>query len=80
MATCRNSSENTRKLSLQLVLNKNSPWVHMELELDMLGIAKKLVKYVVHLSKNKLKKYMFLNSQTAQIENDQFLVSRNFRD
>jgi hypothetical protein len=38
------------KLNIQPILNKNSPWAHTELELDMLGVAKKLVKYVVHLS------------------------------
>jgi hypothetical protein len=51
MAACRSSIENTRKLCLQLVLNKNSPWIHMESELNVLGIAGKLVKYVVHLCK-----------------------------
>jgi hypothetical protein len=53
MATCRSSSKNTRKMDLQPILNKNSPQAHMELEFDMLGIAGKLVKYVVHLSKRK---------------------------
>jgi hypothetical protein len=34
-------------------LNRNSPWAHMESELDVLGVPKKLVKYVVYLSKRK---------------------------
>jgi hypothetical protein len=61
MAACRSSSENTRKLNLIPVLNKTSPRVHTESELDVLGVHGKLVKYVVHLSKRKkIKKYIFL--------------------
>jgi hypothetical protein len=37
-------------------MNKTSPWVHTELEFDVFGILRKLVKYVVHLSKRKKKK------------------------
>jgi hypothetical protein len=33
--------------------NKNLPRAHTESELDVLGIYKKLVKYVVHSSKRK---------------------------
>jgi hypothetical protein len=33
------------------MVNKTSPESHSELELDMLGVLQKLVKYVVHLSK-----------------------------
>jgi hypothetical protein len=51
MAACRSSSENTGKMNLISVLNKTSPQAHTELKLDVLGGAKKLVKYVVHLSK-----------------------------
>jgi hypothetical protein len=51
MAACRSSSENTRKMSLIPIFNKNSPRVHTESELDVLGVHGKLVKYVVHLSK-----------------------------
>jgi hypothetical protein len=51
MVECRSSSENTRLMNLISVLNKTSPWAHMKLELDMLGVPGKLVKYVVHLSK-----------------------------
>jgi hypothetical protein len=53
MVACRSSLKNTRKMSLIPVLNKTSPQVHMELELDMLGNLGKLVKYVVHLFKRK---------------------------
>jgi hypothetical protein len=53
MAVCRNSSENTRKMSLILVFNKNSLGACMELEFDKLGVYGKLVKYVVYLSKGK---------------------------
>jgi hypothetical protein len=38
-------------MNLQPVLNKNSPGAHMELEFSMLGVARKLMKFVVHLSK-----------------------------
>jgi hypothetical protein len=53
MATCRSSLENIGKMIRTPVLNKTSPWAHTELELDMLGVPRKLVKYVVHLSKRK---------------------------
>jgi hypothetical protein len=45
--------QNSVKLNIILVLNKTSPWAHMELELDVLGVSGKLVKYVVHLFKRK---------------------------
>ena len=41
------------KNKLTIHLNKNSPWVQMELEFDTSGIALKLVKYLVYLSKRK---------------------------
>jgi hypothetical protein len=53
MAACRSSLENTGKMSLILVFNKNSPRAHTESELDVLGVHRKLVKYVVHSSKRK---------------------------
>jgi hypothetical protein len=80
MVACRSSSKNTRKTNLQPSLNKNSPRVHTELGLDVLGVAEKLVKFVVYLSKRKkLKKIMFFFSQSAQTTTDTFLVSRNFK-
>jgi hypothetical protein len=53
MAECRSCSENTWKMSLILVFNKNSPPAHTELELGVLGVHGKLVKYVDHSSKRK---------------------------
>jgi hypothetical protein len=48
-------------------------------EFDVLGVHRKLVKYVVHLSKKKNCKKIKFFTQAAQIAIDQFLVSRNFR-
>jgi hypothetical protein len=60
--------------------NKNSPRAHTELDLNVFAVHRKLVKYVVHLSKKKkLKKIIFFFTQAAQTAIDQFLVSRNFR-
>jgi hypothetical protein len=53
MTANKSYSKNIRKMSLQPNLSKNSPWTHTELEFDMLGVAKKLVKYVAHMSKRK---------------------------
>jgi hypothetical protein len=50
MAVCRSSSENIRKMNLQPILDKNSPWAHMELEFNALGVVGKVVNYVVYLS------------------------------
>jgi hypothetical protein len=79
MAACKSSSENTRKMSLISIFNKNLPRAHTKSEFDVLGIHGKLVKYIVHLSKEKIEKNIFLFVQAAQIAIDQFLVSRNFR-
>jgi hypothetical protein len=79
MAACRSSLENTGKMSLILVFNKNSPRAHTESKLDVLGVHGKLVKYVVHSSKRKIEKKLFFFTQAAQTAIDQFLVSRNFR-
>jgi hypothetical protein len=53
MAACTSSLENTGKMSLILVFNKNLPRAHTELELDVLGVHGKLVEYVVYSSKRK---------------------------
>jgi hypothetical protein len=53
MAACRSSLENTRKMSLIPVFNKNLPRAHTESKLDVLGVHRKLVKYVIHSSKTK---------------------------
>jgi hypothetical protein len=67
-------------MSLILVFNKNLPWAHTESELGVFGVHRKLVKYVVHLSKRiNFKKIIFF-TQATQTAIDQFLVSRNFRD
>jgi hypothetical protein len=42
----------------------------MELEFDIIGVAIKLMKYVVQLSKRKTWKKIFFFSQAAQIAND----------
>jgi hypothetical protein len=63
-------------MSLIPVFNKNSPRAHTESEFDVFGVHGKLVKYVVHSSKKKLKKKMFFFIQAAQTAIDQFLVSR----
>jgi hypothetical protein len=38
-------------MNLISILNKTSPWAHTESGLDVLGVPRKLVKYVVHLPK-----------------------------
>jgi hypothetical protein len=40
-------------MNLIPVLNKTSPQVYTESELDVLGVPRKLVKYLVHSSKRK---------------------------
>jgi hypothetical protein len=61
MVACRSSSENTGKMNLIPIFNKNLPRAHMESEFDVLGVHKKLVKNVVHLCKRKkIKKINFL--------------------
>jgi hypothetical protein len=51
MVAYRSSSKNIGKMNLQSILNKNSPWTHLESKFDVLNVAKKLLKYVVHLFK-----------------------------
>jgi hypothetical protein len=53
MAACKSSLENTGKINLKPVLNKTSPLAHTELEFDVLGVPRKLVKYILYLSKRK---------------------------
>jgi hypothetical protein len=43
--------KNIGKMSLIPIFNKTSPQAHTELELEVLGVHGKLVKYVIHLSK-----------------------------
>jgi hypothetical protein len=70
MAACRSSLENTGKMSLILVFNKNLPRAHMESELDVLGVHGKLVKYVVHSSKiiKIIKKKFFTQAAQTAID------------
>jgi hypothetical protein len=69
MATCKSSYENTGKMNLIPVLNKTSPRAHTELELDELGVPGKLVKYVVHSSKEKkLKKNYFSSLKLLKLQ------------
>jgi hypothetical protein len=71
MATCRSPLKNKGNLNLQLILNNNSPWAHTNLELDVLGVAGKLLKYIIRLSKKKLEKkfkkssHVLLKQQTT---------------
>jgi hypothetical protein len=51
MVAYRSSLENKTKMNLQLIFNKNSPLVELKLEFNMLGVAKRLVKIVIHLKK-----------------------------
>jgi hypothetical protein len=53
MVVCSSSSKNIGKMNLILVLNNTLSLAHTKLELDMLGVLGKLVKYVVYLSKRK---------------------------
>ena len=66
MVACRRSSENTSKMNLIPSLKKTSQHAHMEFELDMLGVPRKLVKYVVHSSKSKNWKNIFFFTQATQ--------------
>jgi hypothetical protein len=70
MASRRSSLENTWKMSLILVFNKNSPRAHTKSELDVLGVHGKLVKYVVHSFKRKYWKKIFFFTQVAQTATD----------
>jgi hypothetical protein len=51
MVACRSSLENIGKMTLTSILNNTSPRAHTKLELEVLGVPRKLVKYVVHSSK-----------------------------
>jgi hypothetical protein len=59
MAASRNFSKNTRKVNFQPVSNIELFPTHMELELSILGIARKLMKDVVHLWRWNFEKKLF---------------------
>jgi hypothetical protein len=79
MVASRSSSKNIGKMNLIDLLNKTSSGAHTKLELDVLGVFKKLVKYAVYKSKERIEKNIFFFTQATQTTIDQFLVSRNFR-
>jgi hypothetical protein len=60
----RSFPTNTWEINFQTILNKTLPQARMELEFDMLGVAGKLVRYVVYLQKKGTKwfKYFFSHS------------------
>ena len=66
MAICWSSSKNIGKINQISILNKTSPWAHIDSELDMLGIPRKLVKYVIHSPKRINKKKLFFFTQVVQ--------------
>jgi hypothetical protein len=72
MAACKSSSKNTRKMSLILILNKTSPQVHTKSELDVLGVPRKLVKYVVHLSKKIIENFYFSLHKLPKLRSTNF--------
>jgi hypothetical protein len=47
--------KNWRKLHFQGFLNKNSPWIHTELESSVLGVVGKLGKNPVHGCQKEIK-------------------------
>jgi hypothetical protein len=60
-------------MNLLPILNKTSPHADTELELDMLGVHGKLVKYVVHSSKRKnLKKNYFSSQKLSKQQSTSF--------
>jgi hypothetical protein len=68
-------------MNLEPILNKNPLGAQMESKLDVLGIAKKLVKFVIHLLKRKkLRKIYFSSHKMPKEQMTNFLVSTNFRD
>jgi hypothetical protein len=65
MAACKSSSKDIGKLNLKPIFNKKIPWAYIESEFDVLGVHKKLVKYVVHSSERKIEKKIFFFTQAA---------------
>jgi hypothetical protein len=72
VATYGSSSKNTGKINLKPTLNKNVPQAHMGLEFDVLGVARKLVKFEVSCPKQKVEKKMLFFSRGAQIAKNHF--------
>jgi hypothetical protein len=62
MVAYGSSLKNIRKMNMQPILNLTSPLDHVELEFDEFGVARKIVKVMVHLSQTKeLKTNIFLS-------------------
>jgi hypothetical protein len=61
-------------MSLIPIFNKTSPRAHAELELDMLGVHRKLVKYVVHSSK--IEKKYFSSHKLPKQQSNSFWSQR----
>jgi hypothetical protein len=59
-------------MNLIPVLNKTSPLAHTESELDVLGVPGKLVKYVVHSSKNILNFFYFSSHKLPKQQSTTF--------
>jgi hypothetical protein len=69
-----------KNLNFQPILNIELFLTHTKSELGVLGIAKKLVKNVVHLWRQNFEKIIFfIFLQVVQTTNNHFWVSRNFR-
>jgi hypothetical protein len=52
VAAYRSFQKKTQKRGSQPILIKNLPWTHVELKFGVLGVARNVVKYVVHSLKN----------------------------
>jgi hypothetical protein len=59
MAASMSFSNITKKWNFQPILDIELFLIHLELELDMLGIARKLVKNVVYLWRQTFEKIIF---------------------
>jgi hypothetical protein len=60
-------------MNLKPVLNKSSPRAHMELEFDVRGVPRKLVKFLVHLSKRiKKNKNHFSSHKLPKLQSTNF--------
>jgi hypothetical protein len=54
-------------MNLIPVLNKTSPRAHTKSKLDVLGVPRKLVKYIVHLFKRKNRKKLFFSHKWIEL-------------
>jgi hypothetical protein len=70
MAAYRNYSKNRGKMIVQPFFNRISPWAHTKLVFDMLGVARKFIKYIVHSSKTL--KYYFISYKVLKHQTTNF--------